>query len=359
MLPNKSIRAQRYYKAAFVVTYLDTIRIAAIKDSMACKIVVVGQDCWRDRISFDMQHGANHICSWGGRRADPTIMCMSQVQNGWVLCTRWNIGRWSLYDNSCLAFMCNEDVDLIIHHDNISGRCPMNFAAMRMPLFWRMRRRWSCGNSECNWNPLMFIPPAADSRRVPCSSFLSSIVSNVQLPPPCAMSIGIWSHPEDLSERLSQATTFLTEARYIACYSWCQLCFCICYYQIWAPCTLLMTWQWMLYREYMAARTERWGEGGISKIVSPSPSLLGCAVSDGTPTFAMFCIMVNLANEWRTRSGQRCGWWCCAICATFWTICYFAPENVRLGMHFRVRSAEGGLVMHDSCVVASFTWQVP
>ena len=29
------------------------------------------------------------------------------------------------------------------------------------------------------------------------------------------------------------------------------------------------------------------------------------------------------------------------------------------GMHFRVRSAEGGLVTRDSCVVASFTRQVP
>ena len=29
------------------------------------------------------------------------------------------------------------------------------------------------------------------------------------------------------------------------------------------------------------------------------------------------------------------------------------------GMHFRVRSVEGGLVTHDSCVVASFTRQVP
>lgn len=168
------------------------------------------------------------------------------------------------------------------------------------------------------------------------------------------MCIGTCNHPEGIvGERVVNDNLF-DRGPLHSMLQMMSIVFRIC------PWTILMIQQWMLCREYMATRIERWEEEETFKIMfcrcHPFVAVQYLVELHDFPCFSSWLIM-QVRNQWQAgkymdddvvQSAQSPEMYAISHCKMY-----------AFSMHFHVCSAKGGLVTRDLCVAVSFTWQVP
>lgn len=116
----------------------------------------------------------------------------------------------------------------------------------------------------------------------------------------------------------------------------------------------------MLHREYMAARAQRWEEREAFRRLfrrrHPSVAVRYPAELHDLPRFASW-LTSQVSRQRQAGEDVDVDVQQYAQPPERYAISH--RKMYAFGMHFRVRSAEGGRVTRDSCVVASFTRQVP